>query len=154
MADAVTAPRKTGPHLSCRVATARGFSTSARMVRPCACGSGSDPSGPSLWGWFRRWPDTGRERGRSGTCCGAAAARSRSPGAATKRPTAGTEGASVARPPAFDEEVYRERNVVERCFVRPKQLRAIATRFDKLADRYRAGVVPASLILWLRETSS
>ncbi len=58
------------------------------------------------------------------------------------------------RPPAFDEEVYHERNVVERCFARLKQFRAIATRFDKLADRYRAGVVLASLILWLRETSS
>ncbi len=58
------------------------------------------------------------------------------------------------RPPAFDEELYRERNVVERCFARLKQFRAIATRFDKLADRYRAGIVLASLILWLREISS
>ncbi|MFD3918723.1 IS5 family transposase [Streptomyces sp. NPDC058595] len=58
------------------------------------------------------------------------------------------------RPPAFDEEVYRERNVVERCFARLKQFRAIATRFDKLADRYRAGVDLASLIFWLREPSS
>jgi transposase len=58
------------------------------------------------------------------------------------------------RPPAFDEELYRERNVVERCFARLKQFRAIATRFDKLADRYRAGIALASLILWLRETSS
>ncbi|MFI6575196.1 IS5 family transposase [Nocardiopsis sp. NPDC050513] len=55
------------------------------------------------------------------------------------------------RPPAFDREIYRDRNVVERCFARLKQFRAIATRFDKLADRYRAGVVLASLILWLRE---
>nr|WP_256098593.1 IS5 family transposase [Streptomyces agglomeratus] len=55
------------------------------------------------------------------------------------------------RPPAFDKEIYRDRNVVERCFARLKQFRAIATRFDKLADRYRAGVVLASLILWLRE---
>ena len=55
------------------------------------------------------------------------------------------------RPPTFDEETYRDRNVVERCFARLKQFRAIATRFDKLADRYRAGVVLASLILWLRE---
>ncbi|MEU2609428.1 IS5/IS1182 family transposase, partial [Streptomyces albus] len=29
--------------------------------------------------------------------------------------------------------------------------RAIATRFDKLAARYRAGVHLAALILWLRE---
>ncbi|MEU4356220.1 IS5 family transposase [Streptomyces virginiae] len=56
------------------------------------------------------------------------------------------------RPPGFNKEVYRNRNVVERCFARLKQFRAIATRFDKLADRYRAGVVLASLILWLRET--
>lgn len=55
------------------------------------------------------------------------------------------------RPPAFDRVLYRDRNVVERCFARLKQFRAIATRFDKLADRYRAGVVLASLILWLRE---
>ncbi|AJT69822.2 hypothetical protein T261_8227 [Streptomyces lydicus] len=55
------------------------------------------------------------------------------------------------RPPAFDKEIYRDRNVVERCFARLKQFRAIATRFDKLADRYRAGVVLASLIIWLGE---
>ncbi|MBD0691083.1 hypothetical protein BG452_33570 [Streptomyces sp. CBMA123] len=55
------------------------------------------------------------------------------------------------RPPAFDKVVYRDRNVVERCFVRLKQFRAIATTFDELADRYRAGVVLASLVLWLRE---
>ncbi len=48
---------------------------------------------------------------------------------------------------------YRDRNVVERCFARLKQFRAIATRFDKLGDRYRAGVVLASLILWLREST-
>ncbi|MFG2337750.1 IS5 family transposase [Streptomyces yangpuensis] len=60
-------------------------------------------------------------------------------------------GSLGGRPPAFDKEVYRDRNVVERCFARLKQFRAIATRFDKLADRYRAGVVLASLILWLRE---
>ncbi|WP_434092479.1 IS5 family transposase [Streptomyces flaveolus] len=56
-------------------------------------------------------------------------------------------------PPAFDTEIYRDRNVVERCFARLKQFRAIATRFDKLADRYRAGVILASLILWLREAA-
>lgn len=41
--------------------------------------------------------------------------------------------------------------MVERCFGRLQQFRAIATRFDKLAARYRAGVHLASLILWLRE---
>nr|WP_318206185.1 hypothetical protein [Streptomyces sp. SCL15-4] len=31
--------------------------------------------------------------------------------------------------------------------------RAVATRFDKLAARYRAGVLIASLVLWLRNTT-
>ncbi len=37
---------------------------------------------------------------------------------------------------------------------RLKQFRATATRFDKLADRYQAGLRLASLILWLREPAS
>lgn len=41
--------------------------------------------------------------------------------------------------------------MVERCFNRLKQFRAIATRFDKLATRYKAGLHLAALILWLRE---
>lgn len=62
-------------------------------------------------------------------------------------------GQAGGRPPAFDRDLYKARNVVERCFNRLKQFRAIATRFDKLADRYRAGVHLAALILWLREPS-
>ncbi|MFC0495492.1 IS5 family transposase [Streptomyces mutabilis] len=60
-------------------------------------------------------------------------------------------GKAGGRPPAFDRELYKARNVVERCFNRLKQFRAIATRFDKLATRYTAGVHLAALILWLRE---
>ncbi|MFC8717738.1 IS5 family transposase [Kitasatospora sp. NPDC057198] len=54
------------------------------------------------------------------------------------------------RPPAFDKTAYQGRNIVERCFAKLKQFRAVATRFDKLANHYRTGVVLASLILWLR----
>ncbi|MBQ0888529.1 IS5 family transposase [Streptomyces sp. RM72] len=60
-------------------------------------------------------------------------------------------GTTGGRPPTFDRELYKTRNVVERCFARLKQFRAIATRFDKLAARYHAGLHLASLILWLRE---
>lgn len=62
------------------------------------------------------------------------------------------KGSAGGRPPAFDAEAYKRRNVVERCFNKLKQFRAIAARFDKLASRYRAGLLLASLILWLRHT--
>ncbi len=63
-------------------------------------------------------------------------------------------GRAGGRPPAFDRELYKARNVVERCFNRLKQFRATATRLDKLAARYRAGLHLATLILWLREPMS
>jgi transposase len=60
------------------------------------------------------------------------------------------KGRAGGRPPAFDPAVYRGRNVVERAFNRLKQWRAIATRYDKHARNYRAGIVLASILLWLR----
>ncbi|GAA3729620.1 hypothetical protein GCM10023082_29250 [Streptomyces tremellae] len=63
-------------------------------------------------------------------------------------------GSRGGRPPAFDTEAYKHRNDVERCFNRIKEFRAVATRFDKLATRYRAGLELASLILWLRQPAT
>ncbi|MFH9642884.1 IS5 family transposase [Streptomyces globisporus] len=57
-------------------------------------------------------------------------------------------GSSGGRPPAFDREVYKHRNVVERCFNRLKQWRGIATRYDKTAESYEAAVTLASLLMW------
>jgi transposase len=53
------------------------------------------------------------------------------------------------RPPKFDREAYRGRNVVERCVGRLKQWRSVATRYEKRACNYRAMVVIASLMIWL-----
>jgi transposase len=53
------------------------------------------------------------------------------------------------RPPKFDRESYRRRNVVERCVNRLKQWRGIATRYEKRAANYRAAVVIAALMIWL-----
>lgn len=53
------------------------------------------------------------------------------------------------RPPAFDRERYKRRNLVERCFNKLKHWRAVACRFDKRALNYRAGVVLAAIMLWL-----
>lgn len=58
-------------------------------------------------------------------------------------------GRARGRPPAFDRVAYRRRNVVERCFNRFKQFRAIATCFDKTAISYRGMIDPATLLLWL-----
>lgn len=60
------------------------------------------------------------------------------------------KGAAGGRPPAFDPQIYRGRNVVERAFNRLKQWRGIATRYDKHARNYRAGIVLASIVLWLQ----
>jgi transposase len=54
------------------------------------------------------------------------------------------------RPLVFDAERYRRRNVVERCINRLKQWRGLATRYEKRAANYRALVVIAALMLWLR----
>ncbi|MFJ2297008.1 IS5 family transposase [Streptomyces sp. NPDC087894] len=57
-------------------------------------------------------------------------------------------GGHGRRPPAFDKQVYKRRNVVERCFNRLKQWRGIATRYDKTAESYQAAVTLASLLMW------
>lgn len=49
----------------------------------------------------------------------------------------------------LDKDAYRRRNVVERCFNRLKQNRALATRYDKRARHYQATVTLARLRLWL-----
>ena len=59
-------------------------------------------------------------------------------------------GRAGGRPPGFDAEKYKDRNVVERAFGLMKQWRGLATRYDKLAVTYRAGVVLAAILVWLR----
>ncbi|MFB9728521.1 IS5 family transposase [Prauserella oleivorans] len=59
-------------------------------------------------------------------------------------------GSRGGRPPAFDAELYKQRNVVERCFNRLKQFRDLATRYAKRAAYYQAELTIAAIILWLR----
>lgn len=60
------------------------------------------------------------------------------------------KGSRGGRAPNFDKARYKNRNQVERLMNRRKQFRAIATRFDKLADRYRETVRIADIFIWLR----
>ena len=50
-------------------------------------------------------------------------------------------------PPPCDFALYCERNLVERFFNKLKQFRAIATRYDKLARNFLAGVHLACAII-------
>jgi transposase len=47
-----------------------------------------------------------------------------------------------------DPQIYRQRNRIERMFGRLKDFRRIATRYDKLATNYLAGIVIAAAITW------
>jgi transposase len=60
-------------------------------------------------------------------------------------------GRDGGRPPAFDAETYKDRNVVERSFCDDKQWRGLATRYDKLASVYRGAVVLRAIVLWLNQ---
>jgi transposase len=60
------------------------------------------------------------------------------------------KGSRGGRPPAFDKQVYRQRNVVERCFNRLKQWRALATRYAKRAALYRSSLLLIAALIWLR----
>ncbi|WP_202863574.1 IS5 family transposase [Ornithinimicrobium avium] len=60
------------------------------------------------------------------------------------------KGSAGGRPPAFDADTYKDRNVVERSFSVTKQWRGLATRYDKLAITYRAAAILQTCIRWLR----
>jgi transposase len=47
-------------------------------------------------------------------------------------------------------ELYRQRNLIERCFNRLKHFRRLATRFDKLARNYLSTVALAAIRMWTR----
>lgn len=57
-------------------------------------------------------------------------------------------GSQGGRPPTFDREAYKQRNTVERCINRLKQWRGIATRYEKTATIYLAGLHIADVFLW------
>ncbi|GJD59035.1 IS5 family transposase [Methylobacterium dankookense] len=54
------------------------------------------------------------------------------------------------RPHAFDHILYKERNLVERCFAKLKQFRRVATRYDKLLGKSTGFATVAAICIWLR----
>lgn len=64
-----------------------------------------------------------------------------------QRQAKGTRG---GRPHAFDHALYKERSLVERCFLRLKQFRRLATRYDKRAQVYQTFLTLATILIWIR----
>lgn len=62
-------------------------------------------------------------------------------------------GAAGGRPPAFDAEAYKGRNIIERGFSQLKQWRGIATRYDKLATTFRGAALLHGVIAWTNHLS-
>jgi putative transposase len=58
-------------------------------------------------------------------------------------------GSRGGRPPGFDPQDYKGRNVIERGFNITKQWRGLATRYDKLAIVYRGAAVLRAVTIWL-----
>lgn len=56
-------------------------------------------------------------------------------------------GSRGGRPPALDRDAYKQRNTVERCINKLKQWRGLASRYDKTATIYLAGLHLAGLHL-------
>ena len=50
---------------------------------------------------------------------------------------------------AYNKEIYRERNLVERYFGRLKRSRRVSTRYDKLIATYAGFVFFESIMIWL-----
>src|SRR3954454_22873329 len=63
-------------------------------------------------------------------------------------------GGTGGRPPRFDAEVYKQRNVVERAINKLKAHRAVATRYDKRDYTFRGTIDLASIRIWLRDPVS
>lgn len=56
---------------------------------------------------------------------------------------------SCQQPRPYDKARYRLRNRIERCFAKLKQLRRIATRFDRKPSHFLAFLYLASIPMWL-----
>ncbi|MEU1107258.1 IS5 family transposase [Streptomyces tibetensis] len=62
-----------------------------------------------------------------------------------------SRGRKGGRPAAFDKEIYKRRNEVERTINALKGFRAVATRYDKRAYVFHGTVTVTAIRLWLRD---
>ena len=53
-------------------------------------------------------------------------------------------------PRAYDKDIYKERNLVERLFQKLKEYRRVATRYERLALNYMTMLNLVSTLIWLK----
>lgn len=58
------------------------------------------------------------------------------------------KGRRGGRPPGRGREAYKQRNTVERCINRLKNWRGLATRYEKTATIFKAGLHIAGIFIW------
>ena len=51
---------------------------------------------------------------------------------------------------AYDKDIYKERNLVERMFQKLKQYRRVATRYERLAINYMTMLSLSCILIWLK----
>lgn len=52
-------------------------------------------------------------------------------------------------PREYDKHLYKARHLIENFFAKLKQYRAIATRYDKLAQNFQGAIYLAATVIWL-----
>lgn len=52
-------------------------------------------------------------------------------------------------PACYDKHLYQARHLIENCFAKLKQYRAIATRYDKTARNFLGAIYLAASLVWL-----
>jgi transposase len=57
--------------------------------------------------------------------------------------------ANRREPRPYDKDLYKARHLTENLFAKPKQYRAIATRYDKRAVHFLGAIHLAAAVIWL-----
>ncbi|MFK4227912.1 IS5 family transposase [Streptomyces sp. NPDC019890] len=139
-----------------------GWALSAAVPRPHAWRAGDAPAFEHVMAGLRVPREVGRPRTRPVKVLADRAYSSRAirehlrsrgiraviPQPADRIANRKRKGRRGGRPPGFDCEAYKQRNTVERCINCLKNWRGLATRYEKTATIFKAGLHIAGIFIW------